>query len=123
MEKDTIYTTKDSGVRQTFDTGSQRDSRTNKGRYDLISPIAIRRLAGVYERGAIKYDARNWEKGQPLSRYVDSALRHIFQYLEGSRDEDHVAQALWNLVAIIHTETMIERGKLPKELNDLPNYE
>lgn len=115
------YETKDSGRRQRFDTGSQRDTREGKGRYDLITPIALRRLAGVYERGAAKYDERNWEKGQPLSRYFDSALRHLFQHIEGKRDEDHLGQALWNVAAIIHTEEMVERGLLPAELNDLPN--
>lgn len=50
----TEYATKDSGCRQVFATGSQRDSRVGKGRYDLISPIALRRLAQLCERGAAK---------------------------------------------------------------------
>lgn len=58
----------------------------------------------------------------PLSRYVDSALRHLFQYLEGRRDEDHAGQAAWNCIALLHTETMIQRGLLPQELNDLPTH-
>ena len=40
------WSTKDSGARREFTTGSRRDSRRGKGRFDLISPIAIRRLAG-----------------------------------------------------------------------------
>ena len=117
-----IFQTKDSGKREVFATGSQRDTRDGKGRYDLLSPIAIRRLTGVLERGSKKYLPRNWEKGQSLSRYLDSALRHIFEHLEGHRDEDHLAQSLWNLHSYLHTEEMIERGLLPKELDDLPNY-
>jgi hypothetical protein len=113
---------KDSGKRQSFKSGMVRDSNEEKGRYDLISPIAMRRLALVYERGAKKYAARNWEKGAPLGRYIESALRHIFQYIEGHRDEDHLAQAMWNIGSVIHTEEMIERGVLPKDLNDMPNY-
>jgi hypothetical protein len=116
------YETKDSGERQFFPTGSQRDRRAEKGRYDLLTPIAIRRICGVYERGAEKYDERNWEKGQPLSRYLDSALRHLFQHLEGYRDEDHLAQAAWNVLAMMHTEECVQRGLLPAELDDLPNY-
>ena len=57
-----------------------------------------------------------------LCRYIDSAKRHLDQFLEGNRDEDHAAQALYNLMALIHTEEMIRRGVLPAELNDLPNY-
>jgi len=116
------YVTKDSGQRQQFDTGSQRDLRKGKGRFDLLSPLAVRRLAGVMERGAEKYDERNWEKGQPLSRFLDSALRHIFDYLEGKRDEDHLSQAEWNLHGAVHTEEAIKRGLLPPELDDIPNY-
>jgi len=67
--------------------------------------------------------ARNWEKGIPTSRLLDSGLRHAFQYLEGCQDEDHLAQAAWNFLALLHTEEMIERGVLPKELNDLPSYQ
>lgn len=116
------YRTKDSGKREDFASGSQRDQRVGKGRYDLLTPIAIRRLVGVYERGAEKYAERNWEKGQPLSRYLDSALRHLFQHLEGYRDEDHLAQAAWNVFSMIHTEECVRRGLLPQELDDLPVY-
>lgn len=113
----------DSGLRESFDTGAVRDTRTGKGRYDLLSTIAIRRIAQHYENGAVKYQDRNWEKGQPLSRYMDSALRHLFRFLGGERDEDHLAAAAWNVMAIIHTEEMVKRGKLPKELNDMPYVE
>lgn len=115
-------TTKDSGHRKTFASGSQRDAPEGKGRYDLISPLALRRLALVLERGAAKYEARNWEKGQPLSQYMNSALRHLCQYIGGMRDEDHLGQALWNVHAALHTEEAIDRGILPAELADLPDY-
>ena len=111
---------KDSGKRQAFKTGSVRDTREGKGRFDLISPIALKRLAQHYENGAKKYGDRNWEKGQPISRYLDSLIRHAYCYLEGHRDEDHLAAMMWNAAGAIHTEEMVERGLLPKELNDLP---
>lgn len=116
------YVTKDSGVREEFETGAKRDSREGKGRFDLLTPLAIRRLAGVYERGAAKYGDHNWQRGMPLGRYMDSALRHLFDYMEGKRDEDHLAQAMWNVAAMIHTEEMIERGHYPKELDDMMDY-
>jgi hypothetical protein len=116
------YQLKDSGERQKFKTGAQRDRQFGKGRYDLIAVLALKRLADIYEKGSVKYNDRNWERGMPLSRYIDSALRHIFQYLEGKRDEDHISQAAWNALACAQTEEMINRGLLPKELNDLPNY-
>jgi Domain of unknown function (DUF5664) len=113
----------DSGKREEFSTGMVRDIREGKGRFDLISPIALRRLALVYEKGAIKYTDRNWEKGSPLSRFVDSAKRHINDHeticqfkregipLENlppdiNPNEDHLAQAVWNLFCIIHHEDL-----------------
>jgi hypothetical protein len=112
------YVTKDSGTREEMPTGSVRDTREGKGRFDLISPFALRRLAGVYERGSVKYAARNWEKGQPFSRCLDSALRHLNCFAMGWTDEDHASQAAWNILAILHFQ---ETGRT--ELDDMPHYQ
>lgn len=114
------FETKDTGDREDFDTGSRRDNREGKGRYDLLPPHALQRVAQVFERGADKYEARNWEKGQPLTRYLDSALRHTFQVLEGKTDEDHAGHAVFNLLAFIETQHRIHEGMLPESLDDLP---
>lgn len=116
------FTTKDSGQRETFTTGSVRDLRVGKGRYDLLPPRALRRLAQLYERGAIKYGDRNWEKGQPLSRMLDSAIRHLFQFLEGKTDEDHGIAVAWNILGIIEIQELIKEGLLDEALNDLPKH-
>lgn len=116
------YQLKDSGEREKHSSGAVRDIREGKGRYDLVTPIALKRISIIYEKGAKKYDDRNWEKGMPICRYLDSAIRHIMQNLEGLRDEDHLGQAAWNLMAAIHTEEMIKRGLMPKEFDDRPNY-
>jgi hypothetical protein len=113
---------KDSGTRQKFKTGAVRDIQQGKGRFDLISPIFLRRLARHYENGAVKYGDRNWEKGIPIGRFLDSAIRHLNEYREGLRDEDHLAASAWNIACIIHVEEMIERGLLPKELMNIPSY-
>lgn len=118
----TKHITKDSGNRRGFTTGAIRDVNTEKGRYELISPIMIERLAKLLQRGAVKYSSRNWEKGMPLSVYMDSGMRHLYKFLEGHRDEDHLVAAIWNLQALLHIEEMINRGLLPKDLYDLPNY-
>lgn len=119
----TTFITKDSGNRETHSTGAVRDDRTGKGRYDLLSPLTMHRVAQLFERGANKYKARNWESGMPLSRYFDSGARHAFNYLEGKRDEDHLAAAVWNFGAMIHTEEMLKRGLFPKEFADMPSYQ
>jgi hypothetical protein len=117
------YKLKDSGERQVFNTGAQRDvQQVEKGRYDLVSPIAIKRISIILAKGAKKYSERNWERGMPISRYIDSALRHLYQYVEGKRDEDHLGQAMWNLHSALHGEESIQRHLWPKELYDLPCY-
>ena len=110
---------KDSGKRQEFNTGSKRDTRDGKGRFDLIPPYALTRLARHYENGATKYGDRNWEKGQPLARYLDSMIRHAYKFLGGSREEDHLAAVAWNALAYIETEYRIEQGILPEDLDDI----
>ena len=106
--------------REGYGTGAVRDTTEGKGRFDLLPPYAIKRLAQHFENGAKKYEDRNWEKGIKLSRFLDSMIRHAFDYLGGSRVEDHLAAVAWNALAFIQTEHWIEEGKLPKELDDLP---
>lgn len=112
---------KDSGERREFTTGSVRDIRTGKGRYDLIPPYSLRRLAKHYENGAVKYGDRNWEKGQPVSSYIDSMLRHSQDYLSGDRSEDHLAAVAWNAFAAMYTVEMVRLKRLPAEFDDMPD--
>lgn len=103
------YVTKDSGERQTYSTGMQRDVSTNKPRFDLLVPNGIpfehqflTRLANLMMRGAEKYDARNWEKAnteEELARFKESAFRHFLQWFTGETDEDHMAAVCFNLMA------------------------
>ena len=110
----------DSGKRQNFETGARRDTQEGKGRFDLLPVHAIIRLAKHFENGAVKYSPDNWRKGIPLRRYVDSLLRHSFKFLGGLEDEDHLAAIIWNACCLLETKEMIDRGLLPKELDDLP---
>ena len=105
---------KDSGNRRTFDTGVVRDMQTGKGRFDLLPMCVLMRLAKHYEKGAIKYEERNWEKGIPAHSFADSAMRHLVKYLDGYDDEDHLIAAIWNLAGLAWTEE-----KRP-EMMDIP---
>lgn len=116
----TLPPLKDSGAREAFATGSRRDTRVGKGRFDLLPPRALRELAQHFEAGAVKYGDRNWELGQPLSRYLDSQMRHTVLVLQGEDDENHAAAAAWNIMAFLETRARIRAGLLPPELNDLP---
>jgi hypothetical protein len=109
----------DSKDRRQFPTGAVRDVTNGKGWYAGISPIAMRRLAIVLQKGAEKYEPRNWEKGIVLSSFWDSAVRHLCQWSNGEVDEDHLGQAFWNIMALIHTEAKVKEGKLPEGLGDM----
>ena len=50
-----------------------------------------------YEDGAKKYTDRNWEKGLPLSSFIDSGVRHLIKHIQGLDDEPHDRACLWNL--------------------------
>lgn len=110
---------KDSGERREFQTGAKRDVAKGKGRFDLLPFYPLFRLAVHYENGAVKYGINNWQKGMPLRQYLDSAGRHLYRYLGGERDEDHLAAVVWNVFSFLWTENEIRLGRLPKELDDL----
>jgi hypothetical protein len=98
------------------DTGGVRSVSEGRGRYDLVSPIAMERLAKRLEWGATKYGDRNWEKGLPLRRYAESVARHFYQHMHGDRAEDHLAAVMFNVMAWIHTEEEVAAGRLPNTL-------
>ena len=59
-------------------------------------PTLMLDVAKHFENGALKYGEHNWEKGIPISRYIDSAVRHLMKYCDGKTDEDHAAAFVWN---------------------------
>lgn len=116
------FTTKDSGDRQQFDTGMQRDLQVGKSRPDLISPFMTERVGHLLARGAEKYDENNWMKGQPFSRALASLERHLMQFKQSDIAEDHLAAIVFNTMCIIHYQEMIRLGRLDPALNDLMDY-
>lgn len=102
------FVTKDSWKREEFWTGSLRDTNDWKPRFDLISPFALERIADLMARWAEKYWERNWELGQPKHRFIESWLRHLYQYIMGDRSEDHLAAVCFNIMAIMHFEQTTE---------------
>lgn len=109
----------DSGERSEFTTGAVRDAMSGKGCPSLIPLEALRAVSKRFEDGATKYGRDNWKKGIPLSRYVDSLYRHLWQLMENDQAEDHGGAVIWNAMCLIQTKKWIEEGKLPSELNDL----
>ena len=97
-----------------FPSGAIRSSDAEGVRFDLITPIGLRRLAETCAEGACKYGDYNWTRGIPASVMLNHAIRHIYLYLAGDEGEDHLAHAAWNLLAVCHFEE-----KLPAMI-DIP---
>ena len=114
------YNLKDSGERKVFETGANRDVSSGKGRFELLPPMTLRAMAIHFEKGCQKYGDRNWEKGIPISRYADSAMRHLLQFIDGCDDENHLIASIWNLMCAYETIQKIQKNQLPVELYDLP---
>lgn len=111
----------DSGLRDSGDRteqwgGAVRDRATGKGRYDLLSPFAMRELAVHAEAGAVKYSERNFEKGYSLKILLDSAMRHLNDLASGDNSENHAIAAAWNMLTFAHMRHLIKEGLLPEHL-------
>lgn len=101
------FETKDSGDRVEYDSGMVRDTNGGKPRWDLMIPkgvpyeeLYLTRIARLYQRGAQKYEPRNWEKAdsqEELDRALESAFRHFMQWFAGETDEDHAAAVFFNI--------------------------
>lgn len=112
----TYNSVKDSGERQEFETGARRDAQDDKPLYALIPAGPLYRLAMHYTNGAKKYGPNNWTKGIPMSRCVESLLRHIEAFRMGDESEDHLAAVAWNAFALMWYEDTMP------EMNDLDEY-
>ena len=96
-----------------FDTGAERDTG-GKGRCDLLPHSALLRVSRQMEGALRDHEERNWERGMPMHCFLDSAMRHLFKYMDGWDDEDHLAAAATNVLMALWTE-----DHLP-EMQDIP---
>ena len=76
------------------------------------APEAMLEVAIHFEDGARKYGENNWQKGIPISSYVDSAYRHYFKWKCGLNDERHDRAVLWNLMCAAWT--VVHRPDTPQ---------
>lgn len=110
---------KDGGERVQYGKdGAFREPHRGKGRYDWISPFALRRLAFWAEAGGIKYGGRNWERGMPYEHPMDSLMRHTNDYRRGDRSEDHLAAIACNAFFLMHYQDC----GMDDEFDTLPTY-
>jgi hypothetical protein len=112
------FETKDSGVREDYESGMRRDTQDGKPRYDLVIPLSmktnmLRRWAELMARGMDKYGYRNWELAnsqEELIRFKASAFRHFIQWFQNEEDEDHAAAVLFNIQAAEYVKEKLDEG-------------
>jgi hypothetical protein len=121
--KEKLHGLPDTGGRSEFSTGAVRDASEGKGLPSHLPTRALLRASKRFEDGAAKYDAHNWRKGIPLSRYIDSMNRHTWLFMQGDTSEDHLGAITWNALCLSETFDLISEGKLPQSLNDLPEHQ
>jgi len=114
---------KDSGAREDMETGSRRDTQVGKSRPDLMNPLVLRRVGMHFANGCDKYGEKNFELGQKSSRYRASLGRHLLDYDEGLKDEDHLAAIIWNAMCIMMNQEFVERGIYPPGMDDHSDYQ
>lgn len=78
------------------------------GRYDLICPTGLRRLAQRYGLGAEHYGDYNWCKAGKDKKFqrerLNHLVKHITHYLLHGDDgsDDDLAAIAWNAFALMH---------------------
>jgi hypothetical protein len=112
------FVVKDSGKRQVFEGGMQRD--TQEGKIDwwriYVGPI-VERLAIHVTKGAVKYPditpgVPNWTLAageEEAHRFKASAARHFAQWMRGDDDEDHGAAVVFNINGFEYVKERLNR--------------
>lgn len=116
----------DTGLRETLvPGGAVREADPSKPLIGCISPVAKRALGRLMAKAEDKYKAhggcRNWEKGMPVTRVIESIERHIADFQMRDEKEDHLAAIMWNAMVLIHyRDAGTTTGLSWAELDDRP---
>jgi len=89
---------------ETLKTGAHREDKEGKGRCDLLQPRALLKISKRLEQGSKKYGDRDWDKGIPQNLLLDSAFRHLLQYMAGENKEDHLSSCITNLLQMLEQQ-------------------
>lgn len=110
---------------QTLKSGEKKDA--GKTRWELIPFEPIEAVARILTKGAIKYAARNWERGIMYGRVFGAVMRHLSKWWmakltggDGINHEDgnesHIDHAITELMFL---STYEKRGMV--EFDDRPD--
>lgn len=87
--------------------GNGKKADDGKNRLDLVPPDALLAVGQVLTYGANKYGERNWERGMKWGRVFGAALRHMWAWWAGEKNDPetglphlwHAATCLMFLIA------------------------
>jgi len=101
--------------KRVFNTGANRNSDEGKLNYEaFLSPLVLKKYAKYLHRhryledGTIR-DGDNWQKGMPLSSYMESLMRHFMDvwlthrgwYTE-AKLTDSLCGVMFNTMGMLH---------------------
>lgn len=86
----TTQTTK----QEEFETTSGGGKQAKIGEaFELIPPIPLMAVAGVFCSGRDKYGEGNWHN-ITAKNHIGRAIRHLYKWLSGDKEENHLANAV-----------------------------
>lgn len=103
---------------ETFSTGAIREVKKGKGNPTTMLcgfPHILTELHKHMDNPL----GRNWEKGMPMSSFVNGAFRHFLEEVSGNGDDKSLVSCIWNLMCYAETKHRIQNGTLPAELDDV----
>lgn len=78
-----------------------KQSKLNE-RFDLIPAISLKIVASILAYGAEKYGVNNWQLIDTQD-HINHALAHLYNFLDGDRDEEHLGHAACRVLFAIYT--------------------
>lgn len=87
-----------------FDTGAKREQKSDKPYVHNLLGYTRLRFGYHMNKGAKAHGDNNWLKGLPSSSYLESADRHLAQYISGDRSEDHLSALIFNIQGLMINE-------------------
>ena len=89
------------------DFGMKFSTDGDKLDWSLMPWDAVQEVMMTMHYGAVKYEERNWEKGNSYNKYYSATMRHMMawhmgqDFDEGESECHHLAQAAFNLLALL----------------------
>lgn len=92
-------------------------------RCDLLPPRAVLAVASVLRDGAAKYGDGNW-RSIPVGDHLNHALSHVFAWLAGDTQDDHLAHAACRLVFALDLDRIAREGiPVAEYVNESPTVD